>query len=130
MQGEVGGWRWTCRLPTAARLLVLITSVVKTDASGEPILVRTTVFERATAVPTNVSYAGRGSGGGVRLQQLVALQQSLLPGLPWCQAWTRRALPDRSADEVGGDFTTVPLSEDRWGVALGDVCGKGATPPP
>jgi sigma-B regulation protein RsbU (phosphoserine phosphatase) len=32
-----------------------------------------------------------------------------------------------SADEVGGDFYDLfPLSQDRWGVFLGDVCGKGA----
>ena len=28
---------------------------------------------------------------------------------------------------MGGDFYDLfPLSQDRWGVALGDVCGKGA----
>ena len=66
MQGEVRGVALDLQAADGARLPVLITSVVKADASGEPILVRTTVFDAR------------------------------------------------------------PLSQDRWGVALGDVCGKGA----
>jgi sigma-B regulation protein RsbU (phosphoserine phosphatase) len=32
-----------------------------------------------------------------------------------------------SADQVGGDFYDLfPLPGDRWGVFVGDVCGKGA----
>ena len=32
-----------------------------------------------------------------------------------------------SADQVGGDFYDLfPLTGDRWGFFLGDVCGKGA----
>ncbi len=32
-----------------------------------------------------------------------------------------------SPDEVGGDFYDLfPLHGDRWGLFLGDVCGKGA----
>jgi sigma-B regulation protein RsbU (phosphoserine phosphatase) len=57
------------------------------------------------------------------------LQRSLLPpslsppaGLEAC-ALFRAA----SVDDVGGDFYDLfPLSADRWGFFLGDVCGKGA----
>jgi phosphoserine phosphatase RsbU/P len=44
MQGEVRGVALDRQAADGARLPVLITSVVKTDASGELILVRTTVF--------------------------------------------------------------------------------------
>ncbi|MDP9397517.1 MAG: SpoIIE family protein phosphatase [Actinomycetota bacterium] len=35
--------------------------------------------------------------------------------------------PSGRSIEVGGDFYDVfPLGDDRWGFAIGDVCGKGA----
>ena len=48
MQGEVRGVALDLQAADGARLPVLITSVVKADASGEPILVRTTVFDAPT----------------------------------------------------------------------------------
>ncbi|HZE65097.1 MAG TPA: SpoIIE family protein phosphatase [Sporichthyaceae bacterium] len=58
-----------------------------------------------------------------------ALQASLLPPeLPVvanCE-FGARYLPTGGGNEVGGDFYDVfPLPDGGWGVAIGDVCGKG-----
>lgn len=55
-----------------------------------------------------------------------AVQQSLMPermpAVPGWNVW----LFTRSANEVGGDLIDfVPLDDNRYGVALGDVAGKG-----
>jgi sigma-B regulation protein RsbU (phosphoserine phosphatase) len=133
MQGEVRGVALELQAADGARLPVLITSVVKTDASGEPILVRTTVFDardRRAYERELLRARQEAEGERARLQQLVAtLQQSLLPpALPVVTGLDAAAhYQIASADEVGGDFYDLfPLSQDRWGVALGDVCGKGA----
>jgi serine phosphatase RsbU (regulator of sigma subunit) len=57
------------------------------------------------------------------------LQQSLLPrAMPQIPS-VRLAARYRAAAEgqyVGGDFyDTFPIGEERWGLAVGDVCGKG-----
>ena len=133
MQGEVRGVALDLQAADGARLPVLITSVVKADASGEPILVRTTVFDardRRAYERELLRARQEADGERARLQQLVAtLQQSLLPpALPVVPGLDAAAhYQIASADEVGGDFYDLfPLSQDRWGVALGDVCGKGA----
>jgi phosphoserine phosphatase RsbU/P len=133
MQGEVRGVALDLQAADGARLPVLITSVVKTDASGEPILVRTTVFDardRRAYERELLRARQEAESERARLQQLVAtLQQSLLPpALPVVPGLDAAAhYQIASADEVGGDFYDLfPLSQDRWGVALGDVCGKGA----
>jgi anti-sigma regulatory factor (Ser/Thr protein kinase) len=58
-----------------------------------------------------------------------ALQASLLPpqlpAVANCE-FGARYLPAGEGNEVGGDFYDVfPLSEGGWGIAIGDVCGKG-----
>ena len=133
MQGEVRGVALDLQAADGARLPVLITSVVKADASGEPILVRTTVFDardRRAYERELLRARQEADGERARLQQLVAtLQQSLLPpALPVVPGLDTAAhYQTASADEVGGDFYDLfPLSQDLWGVALGDVCGKGA----
>jgi serine phosphatase RsbU (regulator of sigma subunit) len=59
-----------------------------------------------------------------------ALQASLLPpDLPAATgvAFGARYAAAGSGNEVGGDFYDVfALRDGRWGVAIGDVCGKGA----
>jgi len=133
MQGEVRGVALDLQAADGARLPVLITSVVKANASGEPILVRTTVFDaRDRRAYERELLRGRQEAERerARLQQLVVtLQQSLLPpALPVVAGLDTAAhYQVASADEVGGDFYDLfPLSQDRWGVFLGDVCGKGA----
>jgi serine phosphatase RsbU (regulator of sigma subunit)/anti-sigma regulatory factor (Ser/Thr protein kinase) len=59
-----------------------------------------------------------------------ALQASLLPpALPSAGPvdFGARYLPAGEGNEVGGDFYDVfALPDGAWGVAIGDVCGKGA----
>jgi CHASE3 domain sensor protein len=62
-------------------------------------------------------------------QTALDLQQSLLPAnvpdVPGCELAIRFA-PAGAGEVVGGDFYDVfPVSEDRWAVVIGDVCGKG-----
>lgn len=58
------------------------------------------------------------------------LQQSLLPRAMPEIPGVRMAARYRAAAEgqyVGGDFyDAFPIAGDRWGIAIGDVCGKGA----
>jgi serine phosphatase RsbU (regulator of sigma subunit)/anti-sigma regulatory factor (Ser/Thr protein kinase) len=58
------------------------------------------------------------------------LQRSLLPpNLPEIPglAVAARFRPAGEGDEVGGDFYDIfEMSRERWGIAVGDVCGKGA----
>jgi phosphoserine phosphatase RsbU/P len=63
-----------------------------------------------------------------RSETAAALQASLLPraaveipGLDWASVYR----PGTRGVEVGGDFYDVFRSPGGWGVALGDVCGKG-----
>jgi serine phosphatase RsbU (regulator of sigma subunit)/anti-sigma regulatory factor (Ser/Thr protein kinase) len=58
------------------------------------------------------------------------LQRSLLPpSLPEIPgvAVAARFRPAGAGDEVGGDFYDIfEMGHDRWGIAVGDICGKGA----
>ncbi|HEX6460984.1 MAG TPA: SpoIIE family protein phosphatase [Thermoleophilaceae bacterium] len=58
------------------------------------------------------------------------LQRSLLPpSLPEVPgvALAARFRPAGAGDEVGGDFYDIfEMGSNRWGIAVGDVCGKGA----
>jgi phosphoserine phosphatase RsbU/P len=58
------------------------------------------------------------------------LQRSLLPGrLPAIPGLRIAGVyrPFGESDEVGGDFYDVlPMEDGSWGIAVGDVCGKGA----
>jgi serine phosphatase RsbU (regulator of sigma subunit) len=58
------------------------------------------------------------------------LRQSLLPtelpAIPGCEVAVR-FLPAQAAELVGGDFYDIfPVSDGRWAIIVGDVCGKGA----
>jgi phosphoserine phosphatase RsbU/P len=133
MQGEIGGVALELQAADGTRLPVLVNSVVKTSAAGEPLLIRTTIvdardrraYERELLRARREAEVER-----ERLQVLVTtLQRSLLPpalpAVPGLEvaAYYRAA----SRDEVGGDFYDLfPLSQDRYGLFLGDVCGKGA----
>jgi sigma-B regulation protein RsbU (phosphoserine phosphatase) len=133
MQGEIGGVALELLAADGTRLPVLVSSAVKTTAAGAPLLIRTTIFDARDrrAYERELLRARREADlERERLQRLVTtLQRSLLPpALPVvpglaAAAHYRIATPD----EVGGDFYDLfPLSQDRWGLFLGDVCGKGA----
>jgi sigma-B regulation protein RsbU (phosphoserine phosphatase) len=153
MQGQVSGVALEVKRADGSRLPVLVTSVVKTGGDGQPLLIRTTIFDasdrrayekellrarkqaeqagadaeqaRAEAeAARQVAEAER-----ARLHQVVAiLQTSLLPPalarVPGMQ--TAAYYHPASTDQLGGDFYDLfALGEGRWGFFLGDVCGKG-----
>jgi sigma-B regulation protein RsbU (phosphoserine phosphatase) len=133
MQGEIGGVALELRAADGTRLPVLVNSTVRTSAAGEPLLIRTTIvdardrraYERELLRARQEAERER-----ERLQLLVTtLQRSLLPpalpAVPGLQVAAHYHFA--SLDEVGGDFYDLfALSQDRWGLFLGDVCGKGA----
>ncbi|MFD5714541.1 PP2C family protein-serine/threonine phosphatase [Streptomyces pharetrae] len=139
MQGEIGGIALEIRQVDGGRMPVLVSSVVKHGSTGEPLLIRTTLFDaRDRRAYEEELLRGRkaaeearrqAEADRARLQEALAvLQQSLLPdALPpvpgmETEAYYHTASPDR----LGGDFYDVfPLDGKRFGFFLGDVCGKG-----
>lgn len=133
MQGEISGIALEMKAADGTRLPVLVTSTVKTGSDGQPLLVRTTVFDARDrrAYETELLRARQAADRERdRLQALTTtLQRSLLPPV-------LANVPDldvsayyhvASVDEVGGDFYDLfPLAAGTWGLFLGDVCGKGA----
>ncbi|MEV0123662.1 SpoIIE family protein phosphatase [Streptomyces sp. NPDC050703] len=146
MQGELSGIALEMKAADGRRLPVLVSSVVKHTDTGEPLLIRTTVFdasdrrayeqellrrqEEAERARAEAEEARRqAEADRARLADaLAALQQSLvpssLPEVPGLEAavYYHTASPDL----LGGDFYDLfPLGEGRWAFFLGDVCGKG-----
>jgi phosphoserine phosphatase RsbU/P len=132
MQGHLGGVAFDLLAAGGARLPVLVTSAVKVSSQGKPLLIRTTIFDARDrrAYEQELLRARQESDRErQRLQQLVAtLQRSLLPPNLPAVAGLETAAHYRiaSADEVGGDFYDLFPLPGRWGLFLGDVCGKGA----
>ncbi|KOS54888.1 PP2C family protein-serine/threonine phosphatase [Rhodococcus rhodochrous] len=133
MQGEISGIALELKTADGARLPVLVTSVVRHDDGGQPLLIRTTVFDarERRAYETELLRARREAEGEQRrLQRLTrTLQATLLPpDLPHVPGLEVAAhYHIASPDEVGGDFYDLfPLAAGTWGLFLGDVCGKGA----
>jgi PAS domain S-box-containing protein len=75
-------------------------------------------------------FLDRRSSEEQRLALATTLQQTLLPpDLPRIDGLrlAARYLPAGTGAEVGGDFYDVfRVSPSSWGIAIGDVCGKGA----
>ncbi|MFC4855798.1 PP2C family protein-serine/threonine phosphatase [Actinophytocola glycyrrhizae] len=133
LQGSISGIALELRTASGEQLPVLVTSVVKTDSAGEPLLVRTTVFDARDrrAYERELLRARRAAEQEqARATELArTLQRTLLPPvLPAVPGLSVAAhYHPASADQVGGDFYDLfPLPGDRWGVFVGDVCGKGA----
>ncbi|MEU8157062.1 SpoIIE family protein phosphatase [Micromonospora sp. NPDC048986] len=132
MQGEINGVALELRRADGSRLPVLVTSVVKTGSDGQPLLIRTTVFDarERRAYENELLHARQEADAErERLRGLIAgLQHSLLPDtLPAPpRTQTSAYYHMASADRIGGDFYDLyPLDASRWGFFLGDVCGKG-----
>ncbi len=133
MQGEISGIALELKAADGTRLPVLVTSTVKTGSDGQPLLIRTTVFDARDrrAYETELLRARREADlERDRLQVLATtLQQTLLPpalvNVPGLDVSAYYHIA--SVDEVGGDFYDLfPLAAGTWGLFLGDVCGKGA----
>ncbi|MEV0696148.1 SpoIIE family protein phosphatase [Streptomyces sp. NPDC050388] len=139
MQGEISGIAMEIKQAGGGRMPVLVSSVVKHGSTGEPLLIRTTVFDaRDRRAYEEELLRGRKAAEEARKQAeadrarlqdaLAVLQQSLLPDtlpeVPGVEtaAYYHTAHPDR----LGGDFYDVfPIDGKRFGFFLGDVCGKG-----
>ncbi|MFJ3714909.1 PP2C family protein-serine/threonine phosphatase [Streptomyces sp. NPDC090057] len=133
MQGEVSGIALELKAADGSRLPVLVTSTVKTGSDGQPLLIRTTVFDardRRAYEKELLRARQEADQERDRLRQLATtLQQTLLPptlvNVPGLDVSAYYHIA--SVDEVGGDFYDLfPLSAGTWGLFLGDVCGKGA----
>ncbi|MGW3263802.1 SpoIIE family protein phosphatase [Streptomyces sp. NPDC001056] len=133
MQGEISGIALELRAADGSRLPVLVTSTVKTGGDGQPLLIRTTVFDardRRAYEQELLRTRREAERERERLQQLAAtLQKTLLPpaleSVPGLDVAAHYHIA--SVDEVGGDFYDLfPLAAGTWGLFLGDVCGKGA----
>ncbi|MCM2425036.1 PP2C family protein-serine/threonine phosphatase [Streptomyces sp. RKAG337] len=153
MQGEVSGIALELKAAGKQRMPVLVTSKVKTSDDGEPLLIRTTVFDardrrayekellrgrqaaeearrQAEDARRQAEEARRqAEADRERLQEALAvLQQNLLPAaLPTVPGLEAASYyHTASPDLLGGDFYDLfPLDTDRWAFFLGDVCGKG-----
>ncbi|MEV5758683.1 SpoIIE family protein phosphatase [Streptomyces tendae] len=139
MQGEIGGIALDLKGADGSRIPVLVSSVVKRGATGEPLLIRTTVFDARDRRAYEVELLRarkaaeeareQAEADRARLQDALAvLQQSLLPAslpsVPNMESAVhyRTASPDR----LGGDFYDLfPSDGGRFAFFLGDVCGKG-----
>jgi sigma-B regulation protein RsbU (phosphoserine phosphatase) len=120
-----------CR--SGARLPVLVNSVLKRDASGAPVAIRTAAFdatERRAYERELMAARRRAEASEARAAALArTLQASFLPpaeisvpGLDVAGAYR----PAGDGSEVGGDFYDVfETGRGAWAVVLGDVCGKG-----
>jgi sigma-B regulation protein RsbU (phosphoserine phosphatase) len=139
MRGEVSGIALDIKAADKQRMPVLVTSKVKVSEGGEPLLIRTTVFDARDRRAYEVELLRRrqvaeearrqAEADRERLQEALAvLQQSLLPAalptVPGLEAASH--YHTASPDLLGGDFYDLfPLAADRWAFFLGDVCGKG-----
>ncbi|MFD5308818.1 PP2C family protein-serine/threonine phosphatase [Streptomyces sp. ESR1.13] len=139
MQGRISGIALEVKQADGGRIPVLVSSVVKHGSSGEPLLIRTTVFdardrrsyeeELLRARKAAERAREQAEADRARLQDALAvLQQSLLPAdlppVPGMEAAAhyRTASPDR----LGGDFYDLfPSDGKSFAFFLGDVCGKG-----
>ncbi|MCG8916549.1 SpoIIE family protein phosphatase [Actinokineospora sp. PR83] len=133
MHGEVNGIAVQVRTADGTRLPVLLTATVKADADGAPLLIRITLFdarERRAYEEELLRARKAADSERDRVQWLATtLQSTLLPPVLAAPPGAEVAAHyhHASADEVGGDFYDLfPLTEHRWGLFLGDVCGKGA----
>ncbi len=153
MQGELRGIALEMRASDGGRLPVLVSSAVKHDGGGEPLLVRTTVFdatdrrsyeeellrrrreaEQARAEAEQAREEAerahrRAEADRARLgEALVILQKALLPDtLPEVPGMEAAAYYHTASPyRLGGDFYDLfPLGDTRWAFFLGDVSGKG-----
>ncbi|MFI8568568.1 PP2C family protein-serine/threonine phosphatase [Rhodococcus sp. NPDC078407] len=127
MNGKLDGIALDLVTSDRRRLPVFMTANVKIDDAGRPVLIRITALDARD----RRTYERELLESRTRAELLAkTLQRSLLPPslLPPSGMTAAAHYHAASSDEVGGDFYDLfPLSDDRWGFFLGDVCGKGAS---
>lgn len=109
------------------RIPVLINSILERDAAGNPVVIRTAVFD--------ASHRRRYEEELFREKERATLlartlQKTLIPPhVPEIDGLEIGAeyRPAGDGGEVGGDFYDIfQAGDDDWVVSIGDVCGKGA----
>ncbi|MFJ1967720.1 PP2C family protein-serine/threonine phosphatase [Streptomyces sp. NPDC087903] len=139
MKGEASGIALELRASDGSRRPVLVSSAVKHGSGGEPLLIRTSLFDaRDRRAYEQELLSGRKEAEAARRQAeadrtrlqeaLAVLQRSLLPdALPVIPGLEAAAhYHTASPDRLGGDFYDVfAVDGRRWAFFLGDVCGKG-----
>jgi sigma-B regulation protein RsbU (phosphoserine phosphatase) len=120
---------------SGSRLPMLMNALLKRGEDGQPLVVRTVVFdasERLAYERELLAARRRAEESEARARVLAeTLQRSFLPptivtvpGLDIGGAYR----PAGDGSEVGGDFYDVfRTGLETWGIVLGDVCGKGAS---
>jgi sigma-B regulation protein RsbU (phosphoserine phosphatase) len=116
-----------------SRLPVLINSVLESDSAGNPVVIRTAVFDashRRRYEQELLREKERAEASEARATTLArTLQQTLIPpNVPRIEGLELAAeyRPAGDGSEVGGDFYDIfQGADDEWVVAIGDVCGKG-----
>ena len=138
MQGEVSGI--ALELVTSGgggRLPVLVTSAVKTGPDGQPLLIRTTVFDARDrrAYEQELLRARQEAEPRTRIGDRERLQTPRLQRSPAAARaagqypdWRspRTTTPPPPTRSAATSTTCSRLDRERWGLFLGDVCGKGA----
>jgi sigma-B regulation protein RsbU (phosphoserine phosphatase) len=132
LQGEVSGVALELKRADGGRMPILVSATVQYDDVGEPLLIRTTIFDaqlRRAYEEELLRERQAAEAARARLQDALAvLQQSLLPAtLPSVPGIAVAAeYHTASPDDLGGDFYDVfAIDNERWGFFLGDVAGKG-----
>ncbi len=133
MQGRVREIAVQLVCSSGARLPVLVNAVLRHDTAGNPLVVRSALFdatERRAYEEELLAARRRAEESDARATALArTLQATFLPpeviavpGLDVAGAYR----PAGDGREVGGDFYDVfETGRGTWAVVLGDVCGKG-----
>ena len=134
LQGQVREIAVEIVTARGVRLPIVVNSVLTRDPSGEPVVIRSALFdatERRSYEQELLAARQRAEASEARAIALARTLQSTLlpaeipavPGLDIAGAYR----PAGDGSEVGGDFYDVfRCGDTSWGVVLGDVCGKGA----
>ena len=130
--GELSGIEVELLTADRRRLPVFLTANLRTTPDGRPDLVRVILHpagDRHSYEEELLAERQRAERERAQVEVLATtLRRSLLPPMLSPPAGVDAAAyyHPASVHEVGGDFYDLfPLSERRWGLFLGDVCGKG-----
>ncbi|MDT5008792.1 MAG: phosphoserine phosphatase RsbU/P [Mycobacterium sp.] len=133
LHGQLSGITMDLVTAEGERLPVFLAANAKVDEAGDQALLRITMLDargRRSYERELLEERQRAERERARAQTLAStLQRSLLPP----QLYPPEGLEASahyhaaSSDDVSGDFYDLfPLTHDKWGFFLGDVCGKGA----
>ncbi|WP_077800842.1 PP2C family protein-serine/threonine phosphatase [Streptomyces sp. JHA26] len=139
MQGTLKGIALELKTADGGRLPTLVSSALKYSSEGEPLLIRTTVFDASDRRAYEQELLHRrqeaerarkqAEADRARLAEALAVLQSSLvpdslPAVPGMES--AFYYHTASVDRLGGDFYDLfPVDGKRWAFFLGDVCGKG-----